>query len=230
MQTQLLELPDLSLDDAAKAAQAMDAEAKDAGEIACAAGSPLAEAVNKMATKGSAGNRCDDAHSPSQCQFSQVQCCTCRKTGHFAGVCRGRRTNSGQQQQHGSSPGSTQARGQGSHRKGTRPGRAAAVWCSSVARLHVVAEDPPIFDMWHTDPVPSSVPPYMLTVEVCGHTISMDTGASVSVMAGKLFKRAFPGLPVEASGVMLRSYSGLLSQVQGQAQVNVRFSFFFLFS
>ncbi|KAL3208763.1 hypothetical protein MRX96_038845 [Rhipicephalus microplus] len=70
----------------------------------------------------------------------------------------------------------------------------------------------------------SSVPPYMLTVEVCGRPISMelDTGASVSVMAAKAFKRTFSGVPVEASGVMLRSYSGQLAQVEGQAQVSVR--------
>ncbi|XP_075559767.1 uncharacterized protein LOC142591325 [Dermacentor variabilis] len=43
-------------------------------------------------------------------------------------------------------------------------------------------------------------------------------GASVSVMAGKLFKRTFPGMCVEASSAMLRSYSGQLSQVQDQAQ------------
>ncbi|KAL1440273.1 hypothetical protein MTO96_001213 [Rhipicephalus appendiculatus] len=74
--------------------------------------------------------------------------------------------------------------------------------------------------MWHTGFVPSSVPPYyMLTIEVCGHLISMelDTGASVSVMAGKLYKRTFPGVAVEASGIMLRTYSGVLSQGQAQA-------------
>ncbi|KAH7960593.1 hypothetical protein HPB49_021463 [Dermacentor silvarum] len=47
--------------------------------------------------------------------------------------------------------------------------------------------------------------------------------ASVSVMAGKLFKRTFPGMSVEASGVMLRSNSRQLSQIQSQAQVTARF-------
>ncbi|XP_049524460.1 uncharacterized protein K02A2.6-like [Dermacentor silvarum] len=226
MQTRLLELPDPSLDDVVKAAQAMDAAAKDAGEIARATGSPSTEAtVNKMTTKGVTCSRCGGDHSPSQCQFSQAQCFTCGKTGHLARVCRGGRTNSGQQQQPGSSPGSTQARGQGSRRKGSRRRRASAGAGPSAARLHVVAENPPIFDMWHTGLVPLSVPPYLLTVEVCGHPISMelDTGASVSVMAGKLFERTFPDVAIEASGVMLRSYSGQLSQVQGQAQVSVRF-------
>ncbi|KAL3225436.1 hypothetical protein MRX96_049222 [Rhipicephalus microplus] len=41
-------------------------------------------------------------------------------------------------------------------------------------------------------------------------------------MAGEAFKRTFPGAPVEASGVMLRSYSGHLAQVESQAQVSVR--------
>ncbi|KAH7946257.1 hypothetical protein HPB49_022240 [Dermacentor silvarum] len=43
------------------------------------------------------------------------------------------------------------------------------------------------------------------------------------VMARKLFKRTFLDVSVDASGVMLRSYSGQLAQVQGQAQVSVRF-------
>ncbi|KAL3193785.1 hypothetical protein MRX96_000081 [Rhipicephalus microplus] len=51
--------------------------------------------------------------------------------------------------------------------------------------------------------------------------MELDTWASVSVMAGKAFKRTFPGVPVEASGVMLCSYSKQLAQVEGQAQVSV---------
>ncbi|XP_070377174.1 uncharacterized protein [Dermacentor albipictus] len=50
------------------------------------------------------------------------------------------------------------------------------------------------------------------------------TGASVLGMAGKLFKRTFPGVSVEASDVMLRRFSGQLSQVHRQAHVSVRFS------
>ncbi|KAH7945810.1 hypothetical protein HPB49_015886 [Dermacentor silvarum] len=70
MQTRILELPDLSLDDVVKAAQAMDAVAKDAGEIARATDSPSTEAtVNKMATKGVTCSRCGGYHSPSQCHF-----------------------------------------------------------------------------------------------------------------------------------------------------------------
>nr|XP_037280443.1 uncharacterized protein LOC119173760 [Rhipicephalus microplus] len=52
MQKRLLELPDPSLDDAVKAALAKEAAAKDASELARAAGSPSTEAaVNKMATR-----------------------------------------------------------------------------------------------------------------------------------------------------------------------------------
>ncbi|KAM7309756.1 uncharacterized protein ISCGN_006744 [Ixodes scapularis] len=77
MQTRLLELPDPSLDDAVKAALAMEAAAKDASEIARAAGSPSTEAtVNKMAARSGACSRCGAAHSPSQCQFVQAQCFT----------------------------------------------------------------------------------------------------------------------------------------------------------
>ncbi|XP_075527135.1 uncharacterized protein LOC142559424 [Dermacentor variabilis] len=48
--------------------------------------------------------------------------------------------------------------------------------------------------MWHTGFLPSSVRPYRVTVEICGHPISMElhTGASVSALAWKLFKHASP--------------------------------------
>ncbi|KAH7985665.1 hypothetical protein HPB49_026318 [Dermacentor silvarum] len=55
--------------------------------------------------------------------------------------------------------------------------------------------------------------------------MELDTRASESAMAGKLIKRSFPGVFVEASGVMLHSYSGQLSQVQKQPQVSVRFGY-----
>ncbi|XP_065287615.1 uncharacterized protein [Dermacentor albipictus] len=183
MQTRLLELPDPTLEAVVKAAMAMEAAAKDAGEISRATDSPSAEAaVNDLATKG-----------------MPVRSSTIRagKLGTWHVYAEGE-----DEQQ-----------------------TAAAGSCSSAARLHVVAEEPPIFDMWRTGFVPSSMPPYMLTVEICGHPISMevDTGASVSVMAGKLFKRTCLGVSVEASGVTLRSSSGQLSQIQGQAHVSVRF-------
>ncbi|XP_070394027.1 uncharacterized protein [Dermacentor albipictus] len=177
IQTRLLELPDLSLDDSVKAALAIEVAAKDASQISRATGSPSAEAaVNKLATKSS----------------------TCGRCGAYV---------------------------QGSLPKGVWRGRAAAGSSSSAARLHVVAENTPILYTWLTGFVPSCVLPYMLTIEICGHPISMelDAGASVSVMVAKLFKRTFPGVSVEASGVMLRSYSGQRSHVQGQAQVSVCF-------
>ncbi|KAL3190102.1 hypothetical protein MRX96_020420 [Rhipicephalus microplus] len=42
-------------------------------------------------------------------------------------------------------------------------------------------------------------------------------------MAGKLFKTIFPGAAIKSSGIMLRSYSAELSEVQSQAQVSNRF-------
>lgn len=219
MQTHFLELPDPSLDDVVKLALAMDAATKDAGEIARAASTEAT--VKKMVARGSRSSRCGDAHFPSQCQFVHLQCFKCGKTGHFVRVCHTKKQNSRPQQQPGSSPGSTPAHG---HHKS----QVAAGKCDSKLRFlrgQAQRRDPPIFDMWHTSLVPSSVPLYVLNIEVCGHPIFMelDTGASVSVMAGKHFKRTVPGVAAEASGVMLQSYSGELFWIQGQAQVSVCF-------
>ncbi|KAH6932857.1 hypothetical protein HPB50_010417 [Hyalomma asiaticum] len=205
------------MDNAVKAAQAMEAAAKDAGEIARVAGSPSTEeAVNKMATKSATCSRCGDAHSPSR-----------------AGK---RGTLSAYAEAGGRAAHSSSNREQASFSKHVARVAAASVRGVDVrqqARVpprpdHVAPEDSPVFDMWHAvdaDVLPSSAPPSRLTVEVSLHPITMelDTTASVSVMAGKLFKRAFSGVPVEASGVMLRSYSGQLSPVEGQAHVRVRF-------
>ncbi|KAL3191077.1 hypothetical protein MRX96_019312 [Rhipicephalus microplus] len=80
MQTRLLELPDSSLDDAVKAALAMEA----------AAGSPSTEsAVNKMATRCDKCSRCGGDHPPSKCQFAEAECFACGRTGHIARACRG---------------------------------------------------------------------------------------------------------------------------------------------
>ncbi|KAH7977756.1 hypothetical protein HPB49_003489 [Dermacentor silvarum] len=76
--------------DVVKTAQAIDAAAKDAGEIARATGSPSTEAtVNKMTTKGGTCSRCGGDHSPSQCQFSQAQCFTWEKLNTSHGFAEG---------------------------------------------------------------------------------------------------------------------------------------------
>ncbi|XP_075543906.1 uncharacterized protein LOC142578399 [Dermacentor variabilis] len=182
MHTRLLELPDPSLNDVVKVALAMEPAVHEVGKIAT--GSPSA-AVNKLATKGSTSGRCGGAHSPP----------------HSAGSFKNNASRAGKLGTCHAYPAAREAvtmvRGGG---------------CGS--RLHVLAEDPPIFDMWRTGFIPSYVPPYMLTVKFCGHRISMelDTGASVSVMSGKQFKRTFPGVPVESTVVILRIYSRQLSQ------------------
>ncbi|KAH7937338.1 hypothetical protein HPB49_011021 [Dermacentor silvarum] len=180
MQIRLLKLPDPSLDDVVKAAQVMDAAAKDTGEIARVTASPSpthnASRAEKLGTLHEfAEGVGQTAYSSSSLEQAQVP----HKPKIRVAVARVREGDVRQQ-----------ARG------------------PSAARLHVVAENPLIFDTWHTALVSPSVPPW-----TWGH----------GVMAGKLFKPTCPDVFVEASGVTLRSYSGQLSQVQGQAQVSIRF-------
>ncbi|KAL1473787.1 hypothetical protein MTO96_038471 [Rhipicephalus appendiculatus] len=154
MQTRLLEFPDPLLDDVVKAALAMDAATKDAGEIARTAAS-RAEKLGTLHEYAERGNR--TVGRSSSLDQAQVP-----------------------------SP----ARVQGRRRK-RRRGSAGAGPGSSAARFNVMPEDPPIFDMWHTGLVPLSVPPYMLTVEVCGRPISteLDTGGQCAGHGWETFQK-----------------------------------------
>ncbi|KAH6925415.1 hypothetical protein HPB50_004961 [Hyalomma asiaticum] len=63
-----------------KTALAMDAVAKDAGEIACVTSQPSVELeVNKIEAKGGTRNHCGNSNSPLQRQSSQVQHFLCEK-------------------------------------------------------------------------------------------------------------------------------------------------------
>lgn len=78
--------------------------------------------------------------------------------------------------------------------------------------------------MWQVDSsVPS--PPFTVTVNVCGKPLcmEMDTGATVSVMSKKRFQELLPAVPVKPSMVLLRSYSGELTPVQGKIDARVQF-------
>ncbi|KAH6931235.1 hypothetical protein HPB50_023011 [Hyalomma asiaticum] len=106
---------------------------------------------------------------------------------------------------------------------GTRRRSAATASRPYSASLHVVAGDPPMFDMWHTGLVPLSLTPYMLTVEICGHHINMElnTGASVSGMAEELLRWTFPVVPDEASAASASCCGASLDRSRVRSSLNM---------
>ncbi|CAN8033002.1 unnamed protein product [Ixodes persulcatus] len=80
------------------------------------------------------------------------------------------------------------------------------------------------YDMWHLG-IASTVPPFVVTVELFGKPISMelDPGASVSVTPAEKFQAGFPNVKLDSSSVLLQGFSGGLEQVKGKANVNVSY-------
>ena len=64
----------------------------------------------------------------------------------------------------------------------------------------------------------------MVTPEVNGLplTMELDTGASLSIISRKTWKEILPGVPLEPTDTVLRTYSGESLEVLGQIQVHVR--------
>ncbi|KAL3225096.1 hypothetical protein MRX96_004679 [Rhipicephalus microplus] len=153
MQTRLLELPDPSLDNVVKAALAMGLATKEAGEIARAVSTEAA--VNKMAARGSKCSRCGDAPFPLTVLvriFAVLHVQEKLGTLHEYAERKSRTADQS------SSLDQAQVPHQPAVRVGTASGggeSAAAGLGSSAARLNVVTDEPPIFDMWHTGLVPA---------------------------------------------------------------------------
>lgn len=78
--------------------------------------------------------------------------------------------------------------------------------------------------MWSIEnPTFASVPPFMVSVDVAVKQLCMDldTGSSVFVIAGTQFRQTFSAILIEAFNVLIESYSGELSRVEGEAHVRV---------
>ncbi|XP_049276119.1 uncharacterized protein K02A2.6-like [Rhipicephalus sanguineus] len=78
--------------------------------------------------------------------------------------------------------------------------------------------------MWQVRAPDHDGSPYRVEVSVNGTSLIMeiDTGASVSLVSEETFRRIFPSRRLEPSSVMLKSYTGELSPVQGSLPATVR--------
>lgn len=220
IQTRLLEIPDLTFEVAVQTARAMESAKKDAGELCQAQASTSVLSTHQImhAAKDTSCYRCGDkSHLASQCRHIHSTCHYCQKRGHLSVVCNSKKSGN---------PPNSKVSGR------ARRGQPRSTPSAQVNTLHgdmspqdlcqVVETD--AYDMWHLGTA-STVPPFLVTVELFGKPISMelDTGASVSVMPAEKLQPEFPSVKLDSSSVLLRGFSGGLEQVKGKANVNVSY-------
>ncbi|CAN7942370.1 unnamed protein product [Ixodes hexagonus] len=220
IQTRLLEIPDLTFEVAVQTARAMESAKKDAGELCQAQASTSVLSTHKImhAAKDTSCYRCGDkSHLASQCRHIHSTCHYCQKRGHLSVVCNSKKSGN---------PPNSKVSGR------ARRGQSSSTPSARMNTLHgdmspqdlcqVVETD--AYNMWHLGTA-STVPPFLVTVELFGKPISMelDTGASVSVMPAEKFQAEFPNVKLDSSSVLLRGFSGGLEQVKGKANVNVSY-------
>ncbi|XP_042150012.1 uncharacterized protein K02A2.6-like, partial [Ixodes scapularis] len=173
----------------------------------CQVASEAINVAKEASSKSITCYRCGGPHYASVRKHSKTKCNACHKTGHFASVCKSKK-------QQGQSNNSGQKKN--AHK---RP-----VYAVDNSEQSSTSQPPVTYNMWSLKSSISS-PPYVTTLEVAGRPLRLevDTGASVSIIGQRTFVEEFPELQCEPSDVILRSYRGDLSKVQGKVVVPVRF-------
>ncbi|XP_064476027.1 uncharacterized protein K02A2.6-like [Ornithodoros turicata] len=210
MQTRLLETPDLTYDLAVKTLLAMETAQKDSREISKTENlSAGACAINSAQQRPC--YRCNGKHAPDDCPFSDAACFRCKKRGHIVRMC--------QEEDAGRHSDWQRVRRKN---RGPRKGKGTRYHQGDVHNVDDSDEssDTVVYAMWSAS-ARGTVDPFIVNVEIEGKPIEMelDTGASVSVMGEETLKTHYPGIEVEASSVLLRSFSGELAPVVGKATV-----------
>ncbi|XP_040074417.1 uncharacterized protein LOC120846646 [Ixodes scapularis] len=150
--------------------------------------------------------RCEGEHYATQCRHASTTCHKCRVKGHLARVCKGKTADA-------TADGPTTS---------TRIPRSVHTLDGAGQSQDVSL--PEVYEMWEMTSSAVDGQPFQLEVTVNGTPLLMelDTGASVSVVSEETFRREFPSRQLDPSRIMLKSYSGELSPVQGSLTATVR--------
>ncbi|XP_064479921.1 uncharacterized protein K02A2.6-like [Ornithodoros turicata] len=218
--------PSLTFKSAVQTALAMEAAKSDAGEI-CQASTSSSFPTHRVVSVGEVTCfRCGDGQLANQCKYASSICNFCRKRGHLARVCHSKQKKNTSAHKHFQEPAGRRSSPKGLRVKKVKTFGQRPFPVNAVGEDEDVETSSEVFDMWHlSDDALSPPPPFTVVVNVCDKPLPMevDTGASVSVMSKNTFQELLPDVTVNPSKVLLRSYTGELSQVQGQANVCVQF-------
>ena len=217
LQKKLLTEADLTMTRAQEIGQGMECADQGARDLKGEAATRSTEEVNVAAgiVKSSPRvkcHRCGRRHDPKQCKFKDAICHKCGKQGHISPACL---TASPPPVDRGTRRGRT--RGFRSYR-GRRMG-GTTKWVDA--------------DMEDSDPLPLFVlqgdlpqPPIVISMDLQGSPVNfeLDTGAAVTVMSEGLFRQLFPDQTLQRSSLELRTYTGEVMPVVGEATVDASYA------
>lgn len=215
IQRRLLESAELSLAQAENIAIAMEVAKKDSSMLSGTNGGNSMDAEANEATanfvaarKKLSCYRCGGSHLARVCRHEKSVCNFCKKIGHIARVCLSKKEAASTDVDKG-------------RRKKRKPQQVNKL---DDSEHESEDDDTDIYDMWCAS-ASSSRNPFVAEVQIDGTPLKMelDTGASVSLISAAVFERTFPELHLKPSPVLLRSYSGHLSSVMGEVQVDVKY-------
>ncbi len=203
IQKRLLSETDLTLANAAKIAQGM--EAADRNTRSLKGTDPVIhQLTSRTGGRNQPCSRCGKTtHSPPDCRFKDAECYACGKKGHIAPVCRSKPNEDKRYPK-------TFPRTHGTNMVQEGQGQQED-------------SDPEEFYLYNfkeTRPSPIHIP---LQVEGKPLTMELDTGAAVSIISEDTRKSMFPQLKLRKSDIVLRTYTNESMQVTGQLHVHVQY-------
>ena len=228
IQRRLLQETKLTYKAALEIAQAMELADRDTHDLQSQAHSPTAAVqtlgesevrrgskaqVSKVTTTSRSINncyRCGGNHSPATCKFKQAECYLCKKIGHIAKRCRGRKSSQQQPVKRSNSQ--------------SRPSR---------SKLHSVVEEVSSDDSLD-NPAPTDYSlftlqtnskPIVVSVKVNKVVLDMevDTGAALSVISEVTFKNNFSFVKLDHCNIVLSTYTGQKLSVLGKFGTKVEY-------
>ena len=200
IQKRLLSEKTLTLAAAQEIALGMEAAAKEATELQVSSKSSLE--INKVTVDTAKPCfRCArKGHTPENCYFKTQKCRNCGKQGHTYKVCRA------------PPRGSSQPMGRNPYKE-DQPKSQNYVGES---------EDQPFGLFTVKDKANSSIL-VDLSIDGTPITMTLDTGASVSIISEKTHQTRLPNLQLSSSELLLRTYTGEPIKICGQTQVSVTY-------
>ena len=213
IQEELLTKRDLTLQRAQEIAEGMEAASRNTQQLNSS--TPKSAVVHKSSLVVTTCYRCGKSnHSPNECRYREVICHACQKKGHLAQVCRSKGKPQG-------AKGPSQGSGKPSSSKPRRRFRRNK-YVDAATDQSAEDSDPdlPVHKVGHASSHPIKVD---LLINDTKLSMELDTGAAITIISERVWKQQFPQHKLQASKVLLKTYTGEPMPVRGEIPVRVRY-------